>query len=163
MTLEEDIAVIAKQEDLLQFEKFDEATAWEVGSRIHAEALRQKLSVEIDITLGDHRVFGCAMVGTTPNNADWIRRKKNVVSRFHRSSYGLGRQLEKEGASLESKYGLPAKDYAAAGGCFPIRLRDIGFVGMITVSGLPQREDHKLVVAVVGTFLGISADKLRLD
>ena len=45
----------------------------------------------------------------------------------------------------ESMY-LDEKDYAAHGGCVPLVVKGVGFVGTVTVSGLPQREDHELVV-----------------
>jgi uncharacterized protein (UPF0303 family) len=36
-------------------------------------------------------------------------------------------------------------------------------VGAITISGLPQREDHKMVVAVLADFLGKPLADLALD
>ncbi len=79
------------------------------------------------------------MAGTTPDNVDWIRRKRNVVQRFHRSSYAIGLQLAKQQTTLTEQVGVDARDYAAHGGCFPIRLHGTGCIGTITVSGLPQR------------------------
>jgi uncharacterized protein (UPF0303 family) len=34
-------------------------------------------------------------------------------------------------------------------------VRDVGVVGTVTVSGLPQAADHALVVEVLRTFLGV--------
>jgi len=42
---------------------------------------------------------------------------------------------------------------AAHGGAFPVIVRDVGVVGAVTVSGLPQEEDHRLVVQVLRKFL----------
>ena len=53
-------------------------------------------------------------------------------------------------------------DYAAHGGSFPITLRNMGCIGAITVSGLPQRQDHALVVAVLAEHLGQEANRLKL-
>jgi uncharacterized protein (UPF0303 family) len=63
---------------------------------------------------------------------------------------------------LQEKAGLEVKDYAPHGGCFPILLAGTGCVGTITVSGLPQREDHNLVVAVLQDYLDPAAEDLAL-
>ncbi|MGX9522529.1 heme-binding protein [Vibrio mediterranei] len=39
-----------------------------------------------------------------------------------------------------------AKKYCAHDGSFPIRIKGSGLVGAITVSGLPQADDHSLIV-----------------
>src|SRR5215469_1195291 len=49
--------------------------------------------------------------------------------------------------ALQEKSGLELKDFAAHGGGFPILLEGTGCIGTITVSGLPQREDHALALA----------------
>ena len=103
------------------------------------------------------------MPGTTPNNVDWIRRKRNVVQRFHRSSYAVGLELQQGQKTLADTIGVEARDYATHGGCFPINLRGTGCVGTITVSGLPQRDDHALVVEVLAEFLGQPLEELALD
>ncbi len=51
MSLSQDLATIALQEERLQFERFDANTAWEIGSRLKAAAEAQGLSVAIDIAL----------------------------------------------------------------------------------------------------------------
>ena len=57
------------------------------------------------------------------------------------------------GLSLAERYHVDGADYAAHGGAFPIRVRGVGLVGTATVSGLPQEEDHRLVVTTLATFL----------
>jgi uncharacterized protein (UPF0303 family) len=74
----------------------------------------------------------------------------------------VGRLLEQNGLSFEDRYNLPIEDYAAHGGCFPIQVEGTGIVGAVTVSGLPQREDHNLVVEALCIVTGRDYDKLRL-
>jgi uncharacterized protein (UPF0303 family) len=163
MGLEQDLAKIALQEKRLQFKRFDAETAWAIGSALKAAAEKRHAAVAIDIQLNGHTLFSYAMVGTTPDNADWIRRKRNVVLRCHQSSYAIGLKHERAQTTLATKTGLDLKDFAAHGGCFPILLEGTGCVGTITVSGLPQRDDHSVVVAALQEYLGLSGEDLSLD
>lgn len=164
MSLEQDIERIALQEKRLQFESFDSSTAWEIGNRLKAAAEHLAVSVAIDVSFfHNFPLFFHAMPGTTPANSDWIRRKRNLVSLMHRSSYAIGLSLERDKTTLDSKMGLPVRDYAPHGGSFPILLRQTGCVGAITVSGLPQRRDHELVVAVLAGYLRVPLDEVALD
>lgn len=153
MTIQSDLDAIAKQESQLQFEKFDSNTAWELGVRLKTLAEARPATVAIQIVVGDLLLFSFAMAGSTPDNIEWLRRKRNVVMRFHRSSYAVGLGLQQRETSLEERYGLPVADYIAHGGCFPIRIKGVGVVGSIGLSGLPQREDHELVVEAIAAQL----------
>jgi uncharacterized protein (UPF0303 family) len=91
-----------------------------------------------------------------------VRRKTNVVARFHRSSYAVGLTQKMNGASLHERYGLPVADYAADGGSFPLIVEGAGIVGCVTVSGLPQRDDHNFVVEALCAMLGRDYAEMRL-
>ena len=163
MNVDRDLERIALQEKRLVFSHFNAEAAWTIGTALRTEALKRGVSIAIDIQLHGHPLFFCAMPGTTPNNIEWIRRKRNLVNRFQRSSYGIGLTILREQSTLEAKIGGDARDYAAHGGCFPILLPETGCVGTITVSGLPQREDHELVVAVLAEYLKIPITDIKLD
>jgi uncharacterized protein (UPF0303 family) len=163
MTIDQDIEKIAQQEKRLQFKSFDSEVAWVIGKALKAAAEERHVAVAIDIQLAGHTLFSYAMPGTTPDNLDWIRRKRNVVMRYHRSSYAVGLKHEKAQTTLQDRVGLELKDYAPHGGCFPILLVGTGCVGTITVSGLPQRDDHSMVVAVLQDYLNLGAEDLALD
>ncbi len=158
----EDLEKIGEQERRLRFRQFDAETAWAIGSALKAEAERRGVAVTIDIQVNGHTLFAYAMRGTSPDNWDWIRRKKNVVQRYQRSSYAVGLKNEAAGTNFHAKTGLDVKDYAVHGGCFPILLEGTGCVGTITVSGLPQREDHEMVVEALARHLGIQ-ESVKLD
>lgn len=163
MGLENDIQRLALQEQLLQLDRFDETTAWDLGTRIKSlcEARRQALSIEI--RRGKETLFFYAMPGTTPNNAEWARRKRNAVELMHTSSYAIGRDNLKDGSSLTQKVGLALADYADHGGGFPIRVKGVGCVGCVTVSGVPQREDHAIVVEALAALCGVALAEVCLD
>ena len=91
--------------------------------------------------------------GTTPNNDVWIERKNRVVRRFGHSSYYMGVLYKGVGSSLAERQLVDPHEFAAHGGAFPIIVRDVGPVGTVTVSGLPQEADHRLVVTVLRAFL----------
>jgi uncharacterized protein (UPF0303 family) len=157
---EADLAAIAAQERELCFDKFDEDAAWSVGSRLRTMAVARKAGVVIDVRRFGQQLFYCALDGSTPDNADWVRRKSNLVARFHRSSYRMGLEV---GANLFEKYAGPVADFAAHGGSFPICVRGAGVIGSITVSGLPQRADHELVVEALCVELGKDYGTLALS
>lgn len=77
--------------------------------------------------------------------------------------YAIGRSFELEGTSLEEKMALPIRDFAVHGGGFPIRVSGAGYVGAVTVSGAPQREDHAIVVAVLAEMCGVPHADVALD
>jgi uncharacterized protein (UPF0303 family) len=85
------------------------------------------------------------------------------VLRYHRSSYAIGLQLGQQRTTLTEQLGLDLRDYAPHGGCFPLLLRGTGCIGTITVSGLPQREDHELIIEALAELLGLSYESLALD
>ena len=108
-------------------------------------------------------LFFYAMPGTTPNNADWVRRKRNVVELIHKSSYAAGLTNLRDNTSIEQRMGVPNRDYATHGGSFPIRVRGVGCVGAVTVSGVPQREDHSIVVEALAGICEVELKSIALD
>ena len=162
MSWNDDLIQIAKQEQELVLARFDMETAWKLGSILRGIAHERKLNVVIDIRRFGQPLFYTALDGTTPDNAEWVRRKSNVVARFHRSSYAAGIQEKVKERSLTESQGLPLADYATHGGSFPLSVTGAGVVGSVTVSGLPMRADHELVIEALCALLGRSYDELKL-
>jgi uncharacterized protein (UPF0303 family) len=152
--IERDLERITAQEKELQFAQFDTGSAWRLGSRLRDLAAGRSLPVVIDIRRFGQPLFYCALAGTSPDNAGWVRRKSNLVARFHRSSYAVGLSLKRQNTNLFDKYGLSEARYAAHGGSFPLVVAGAGVIGSVTVSGLPQRADHQLVVEGLCAELG---------
>lgn len=158
----EDLERIALQERELHLPRLDVATAWDLGTRIRTMAQERGLGLVADVRRFGQPLFYTALEGTTPDNAEWVRRKSNVVARFHRSSYAIGITQSMKSTTLLERYGLPVADYVSDGGSFPLFVENAGIVGSATVSGLPQRDDHSLVVEALCAMLGRDFAALRL-
>lgn len=156
-----DIEKVIRQEELLVFRTFAEEDAWALGNAIRLESAKYGEGVAIDIRRGEEILFFTAMPGTTAENADWARRKRNLVNLTHTSSYLTGLEINFAEA-VESVKDLDEVNYAWAGGCFPIRVEGQGVVATATVSGLPQRDDHKLVTDVIADYLGVDLGEFAL-
>lgn len=163
MSFDKDLERIALQERELQFDSFSLETGWTLGSVLRGMAVERKLGVVIDVTLFSMPVFYTALEGSTPDNPSWVRRKRNCVFRFFKSSYAIGLTLARQETTLQAKFGLPDAEFAPHGGSFPIVIKGTGCVGAVTVSGLPQREDHTMVVEALAKILGKDIGALKLD
>jgi uncharacterized protein (UPF0303 family) len=143
---EELVASLEEQERRLQLDAFGPDDAWELGTLLVELARERDLAVTVDVRRPGHVLFHVALNGTTPENDAWVECKVRVVERFHASSYLVGRRLAAKGRTLGVEQGVDPLLFAAHGGAFPIRVRGVGVVGTVTVSGLAQADDHALVV-----------------
>ena len=148
-----DLDVLDEQERRLVFEGFDHEAAWGLGLQMVAAARERGLPVVVSIERNGQRLFHAALPGTAADNDAWVERKVRVVRRYGHSSYRVGCQFRAEGSTFEEKSRLNPDEYAAHGGSFPLTIRGVGVVGSITVSGLPQADDHAFVVEQLERFL----------
>ena len=162
MSLEADIAQLKIQEQQLQFTSFSEDDAWKLGEAMRAAALAMRHPFVIDIRSAGRKLFYAALPGSVPENENWVRRKINIVMSKHKSSYHIGRELAQNGRTLDQAMGFNPIDIAPHGGCFPIIIKNVGVVGTITVSGIPQRDDHNFVVEQICAYLKLDHAKLEL-
>jgi uncharacterized protein (UPF0303 family) len=162
--IEDDIAKLAEQEKALVFPRFDEATALTIGLALRDAAAARGQALAIDVRTWERPLFYFAMPGTSPDNAEWVRRKSNCVKRFGRPSYALSLRLKQRGSGslFAADDGVDPMEIAAHGGSFPIRIAGAGVIGTITVSGVPGRDDHGFVVAAIAGHLGLDAAALAL-
>ena len=142
------------QERHLVFREFTEDDAWRLGSLLVELARERQAPVAVDIHRAGQQLFHAALPGATPDNDAWIARKRRVVERYHSSSYLVGTRSRAKGTTFEDSSRLDPDTYAAHGGSFPIRVEGVGVIGAVTVSGLPQLEDHRFVVEALEEFLG---------
>ena len=129
----------------LMLDSFTEATALRLGKILVDLALADALPVVINIRTADRTLFHAALPGSAPLNDLWARRKSNTALAFQLPSLLVGQRNKAKAEGLD-RHGLPPGDYADSGGAVPVRVKGVGMVAVATVSGLPQVEDHKLVV-----------------
>ena len=147
------ISRLERDEQRLVFTRFDNADAWHLGCLLVDLATGRDLPIAVDIRRGTQQLFHAELPGSTADNDGWIARKVRAVERYGASSYLVGRRLAAKGQTLDAAMGVDPALFAAHGGAFPIRVPEVGVVGVVTVSGLPQADDHALVVEAVETFL----------
>lgn len=141
------------QERRLVFAHFTHDDAWALGSLLVEMARGRRAPVAIDIHRAGQQLFHAALPGSAPDNDAWIARKRRVVERYGSASYLVGARHRAKGTTFEASSRLDPDTYAAHGGSFPITVQGAGVIGAVTVSGLPQLEDHNLVVEALGHFL----------
>ncbi|MEU0223911.1 heme-degrading domain-containing protein [Streptomyces sp. NPDC006284] len=145
---------LEEQERRLVFRRFTHDDAWTLGSLLVELARERGAPVAVDIHRAGQQLFHAALPGSTPDNDAWIARKRRVVERYGSASYLVGSRFRAKGTTFEESSRLDADTYAAHGGSFPITVAGVGVIGSVTVSGLPQVEDHRMVVEALERFLG---------
>ncbi|MFC5801513.1 heme-degrading domain-containing protein [Streptomyces formicae] len=148
-----DIATLEAQERQLTLRRFTHDDAWTLGSILVELAHERGAPVAIDIRRGLQQLFHCALPGSTADNDAWIDRKRQVVERYGESSLLVGSRFRAKGTTFEESSRLDPYRYAAHGGSFPVRVEGAGVIGTVTVSGLPQAEDHAMVVEALTRLL----------
>lgn len=147
------IAEVEAQERRLVFSKFTNDDAWALGSLLVRLAQERNLAVTVDITRGEQQLFHAALPGTAAHNDVWIARKVRTVREFGVSSFLAGLRAKSGGNRFEDAPWIDPLRFAGHGGSFPVTVRDVGVVGTVTVSGLPQQDDHALAVEAIETVL----------
>jgi uncharacterized protein (UPF0303 family) len=140
------------QERRLVLPRFTHEDAWALGSLLVDLARERNAPVAVDIRRGAQQLFHAALPGSTPDNDAWIDRKRRVVERYASSSYLVGARFRAKGTTFEDSSRLDPDHYAAHGGSFPLAVEGAGVIGTVTVSGLPQLEDHAMVVEALERF-----------
>jgi len=144
---------LTQQENELQFTAFSSDTALALGLKLIELAKADGKIITVNITINGKVLFHHAMQGASADQAEWIRRKNNVVARFGRCSFYVGIDHKQRGVVFEDIKHLDPKEYAPFGGAFPIILKGTGIIGTVTVSGLRQAEDHALAVQALRAVL----------
>ena len=142
-----------EREDLLQDEidctldAFSRDMAWSLGMRIRERLIEQKCPAAVEVVHCGVVTFYSSLTGATVDQEHWIRRKRNIVSRFGHSSLWVKVSAQ---PGFYERYRLPESDYAAVGGSFPILVAGTGHVGTVSISGMPSDvEEHVLIATCI--------------
>ena len=148
------IAAIEAEELELVLAQFDNTDAWRLGSILVSLAKERSLAVTIDIVRGEQQLFHAALPGTAAHNDVWISRKVATVREFNASSLKVGLRFPiVDKHELELAPWMDPRAFSGSGGGFPITIRDVGVVGVVSVSGLPHEDDHALLVEGLRAFI----------
>ncbi|MFH4497996.1 heme-degrading domain-containing protein [Vibrio diabolicus] len=152
------LELVAQQEHELQLKEFNHQVAWSIGLALKEAAEACDAAVAIEVYGFGQTLFQYAMTGTCADHLDWVRRKRNSVLRYGHSSYYLSLYNKQKQRDFENQPHLDAREYCAHGGAFPIRILGSGLIGVMTVSGLSQLDDHQLVVDVLKAMVMTSTE-----
>jgi uncharacterized protein (UPF0303 family) len=162
MSAENDLKIIAEQEQSLVFGHFDEDTAFSIGGDVREAANGLGKGIAVGVYLWDRTLFYGATAGASEINRGWVERKSKLVKLQMKSSYRIVLERGDKPRLLEPTWAIDPTEYAIAGGAFPILVKGIGVVGAVAVSGLTERDDHEIVRAAIARALGKGASYLAL-
>ena len=143
---------ILDQERRVVLASLDENGAVAIGLSILDVAVERDLPITIEVRLGERVVFRAARNGTNATNDQYIGGKARLVERFGHASLYERLRYEAQGTTFEEATSLTFPEYASHGGGFPLIVEGAGPVGVVIVSGLPQLDDHALVVECLTAF-----------
>ena len=149
------LADLATEEQRLTFSRFDNSHAWELGKHMVQAAEAVQSPIVVHIRRGGQVLFHAALAGSSTDNHDWVKRKGRLVTRFGHSSLYMGQLCREQSTTLEERFFLSMQEFSPFGGAFPIRVKDVGVVGYVGVSGLPQLEDHRFVTDSIAWHLRV--------
>lgn len=131
---------------------FDELMALNLGNAIVALAVARNAPVVINIRNASRCFFHAALPGSSANNDNWARRKSNAALMVGQASLLIGMHHAARNRTIADE-GWSPLDFSTSGGAVPLRVAGAGVVAVATVSGLPQVEDHKMVVEAIRSLL----------
>lgn len=137
------------KEKMIVFTYFNSSLAYQIGHYLAEKSMNESIKLCINIYAYNKCLFHFSSDLTTPDNDNWLRRKRNAVLHFSDSSKNLYEKLNGDQTLIKSKYGLDLSDYSIIKGGYPIIIENSGCVGAICVSGQSPDQDHDLVLEAI--------------
>ena len=146
-----------KQEEVLrkiELDSFNNSLGLEMGLAVVNLAKERKQNIAVKIERLNHTIFLYVDDNLPADKHNWLRRKANVAKHFEESSLSVKKDMINGNMTLEKTFALDEKEYLAKGGSIPIFVKNVGMVAIITVSGLHDEEDHKIIIdALKGKYI----------
>jgi uncharacterized protein (UPF0303 family) len=144
--------ILLQQETDFKLISFTNKDAISLGQELLKIATSENAPVVVQVRMGDQIIFHAALTGSSTENDWWINRKCRVVEKFKHSSIYVRVMFEEKNQNFEEDSGLDNELYAAHGGAFPIFVGE-DLVAIAAVSGLPQVQDHQMLLTGLKNFL----------
>ena len=145
-----------KQEILKKIElnNFNNRIGLEMGLAILNLSKERNQNIAVKVERLNHTIFLFVDDNLPADKHLWLRRKANVTKHFEESSLSVKNDLINGNMTLEKTFALDEKEYLAKGGSIPIFVENAGMIAIITVSGLHDEEDHKIIIeALKGKYI----------
>jgi len=140
------LEILLQQEAEHRLSQFDFDLGWQIGQSIQQRAREDNAPVAIEVYAFGQVLFLAALPGSTPENLEWMRRKRNTVLLTGHSSMYVGLENEQKGERMAEQRHIRQQDYTDHGGSFPLLTSQGAIIGAVTISGLPSEEDHALAL-----------------
>jgi uncharacterized protein (UPF0303 family) len=147
------------EEQILKLPSLTNNDAIEIGQIAVTLGSQRKLPIAIEVRIAEWIIFHASLEGSKPENDWWINRKVAVVMLNQHSTMFERVSAEELGVDWHRENGVTDETHAIHGGAIPL-ITDDGFKGILTISGLPQVEDHLLAVEVLTEFLARKGELL---
>jgi uncharacterized protein (UPF0303 family) len=122
------------------------------------EVVREwRLSLAVDIVLGEDLVFRAKFGSTGPDNDSWLAGKAAVATRFGEPSLLVKARHLAAGTEF-TDLDLDHDRFKAHGGSIPLRVNGV-IVGTLTTSGEPDAVDHEVAAEAIDRYLRAIARK----
>ena len=158
--------LLERQEELLRFDSFTNQDARRLGNILADIAAENPTPTTVRVCIGDTVVFQYTDSPEEDVRLGWVSRKYNLIRKTGHSSMHACVRNRKLGELAE--LAADTDTYGFGCGGFPIRLKGeplteensvSSIIGCVALSGLPDPQDHDLVVRALEQFLGASAPK----
>ena len=151
---------LLEEEQILRLPSLTNSDAVEIGEIATTLGNQRKVPIAIQVRIGDWIVFHASLPGSTAENDSWIARKARVVLATGNSTMFERVLAEEQDIDWYLVNGLPEETHAIHGGGLPLKVKGMGCVGILLISGLPQVQDHLLGVEVLTEFLARKGELL---